>query len=193
MVLVAMLVVAASLGCSLVGRAVDQATGGAASTLQAVQTELNQALATLPAGMGGVLSTLPSNFGSAPATLPVQLPGSGEAGGTISGKLSYPSEGIPALKVVAFDSVSGQVVARIETAAGQSSYSLAVPRGMYNVVAYTLDGKMAGGYSMAVLCGLGADCTDHALLPVVVAASLPAEGIDPADWYAPSGSFPPAP
>jgi hypothetical protein len=181
-------VVAASLGCTLVGRAVDSATGGAASTLEAVQSELEQALATLPAGMEGGMPTLP-----------VELPGLGsggdvaDIGGTISGSLSYPSEGIPALKVVAFDAITGDPAASIDTAAGQASYSLPLPPGMYNIVAYTLDGNLAGGYTLAVLCGLRADCTDHSLVPVPVAGGLDATAIDPADWYAPAGTFPPAP
>ena len=186
--LVVALVVATSLGCSLVGRAVDSATGGAASTLEAVQSELEQALATLPAGMDGVMPTLP-----------VELPGLGaggeitDLGGTLSGSLSYPSEGIPALKVVAFDAISGDLAASIDTAAGQSSYSLPVPPGMYNIVAYTLDGRLAGGYTMAALCGLRAECTDHSLIPIPVAGGLEVSDIDPADWYAPEGTFPPAP
>jgi len=186
--LVVTLVVTASLGCSLVGRAVDSATGGAASTLEAVQSELEQALATLPAGMDVVMPTLP-----------VELPGLGpggeitDLGGTLSGSLSYPSEGIPALKVVAFDAISGDAAASIDTAAGQSSYSLPVPPGMYNIVAYTLDGKLAGGYTMAVLCGLSAECTDHSLIPIPVAGGVEVSDIDPADWYAPEGTFPPAP
>ena len=49
--LVTAIVAMASLGCSLVGRAVDSATGGAASTLEAVQSELEQALATCQLGM----------------------------------------------------------------------------------------------------------------------------------------------
>jgi len=186
--LVVALVVAASLGCSLVGRAVDSATGGAASTLEAVQSELEQALATIPAGMEGVMPTLP-----------VELPGLGaggditDIGGTLSGSLSYPSEGIPALKVVAFDAISGDPAASIDTAAGQSSYSLPLPPGVYNIIAYTLDGRLAGGYTIAVLCGLTADCTDHSLVPIPVAGGLEVSDIDPADWYAPEGTFPPAP
>jgi ferredoxin len=76
---------------------------GAASTLEAMQSELEQVLATLPAGIDGVMPTLP-----------VELPGLGaggeitDIGGTLSGSLSYPSEGIPPLKVVAFDAISGE-------------------------------------------------------------------------------------
>ena len=183
--LIAASVVAASLGCSLVGRAVDSASGGAASTLEAMQSELEQVLATLPAGIDGVMPTLP-----------VELPGlgaGGEIGGTLSGSLSYPSEGIPPLKVVAFDAISGEPAGSVDTSADQSSYSLPLPPGVYNIVAYTLDGRLAGGYTIAVLCGLTVDCTDHSLVPIPVAGGLEVSDIDPADWYAPEGTFPPAP
>ena len=188
----------ALLGCSLVGRAVDSATGGAASTLEAVQSEIESALATMPAGMDSGLPTIPTEMGDLPVLPP--LPGGGlagtpgtDSGGAITGSLSYPSEGIPPLRVVAFDLRSMDPAASVDTVAGQSTYSLPVPYGVYYIVAYTLDGQHAGGYSSAVLCGLSVDCTDHTLIPVPVANGLAADGIDPGDWYAPEGTFPPAP
>ena len=183
-----------ALGCSLLGRVVDDATGGAASTLEALQSEMESMLATLPA-------ELPSEF---PEGLPGDLPGllpqatdDGppilDLGSAITGHLSYPSEGIPPLKVVAFDVITQAPVASVETEAGQSTYSLSVPGGIYYVVAYTLDGQLAGGYTVAVQCGLSVECTDHTLLPVPTANGMAAGDIDPADWYAPAGAFPPAP
>jgi hypothetical protein len=171
-----------ALACSLPGRLVDDATGGAASTLQALQSEMETMLATLP------------------AELPTELPHATDdgapmldLGSAITGHLSYPSEGIPPLKVVAFDVSTQAPVAGVETEAGQSTYSLSVPGGIYYVVAYTLDGQLAGGYTVAVQCGLSVDCTDHTLLPVPTANGMAAGDIDPADWYAPAGAFPPAP
>lgn len=191
--LVAAAAAAASLGCSLVGRAVDSATGGAASTLEAVQSELEQALATFPAEMGEGIPTLPFESDGALPTLPPlpdELTGDGA---TIRGSLSYPSEGIPALRVVAFDVLGEQAVAEVETQPGDSSYEMTVPGGVYYIVSYILDGSLAGGYTAAVLCGLTAECTDHTLIPVPVGPGLPADAIDPADWYAPDGTFPTAP
>jgi len=54
-------------------------------------------------------------------------------------------------------------------------------------------GRPSGGYTIAVLCGLTVDCTDHSLVPIPVAGGLEVSDIDPADWYAPEGTFPPAP
>ncbi len=171
-----------ALSCSLLGRVVDDATGGAASTLEALQSEMESMLATLPAELP---SELPQATDDGPPIL--------NLGSAILGQLSYPSEGIPPLKVVAFDVITQAPVASVETEAGQSSYSLSVPDGIYYVVAYTQDGQLAGGYTNAVPCGLSVECTDHSLLPVPAANGTATDGIDPADWYAPAGSFPPAP
>ena len=185
-----------ALGCSLLGRVVDDATGGAASTLEALQSNMESMLATLPAELP---SELPQGL---PGELPGLLPPPGatddgppilDLGSAITGHLSYPSEGIPPLKVVAFDVITQAPVASVETEAGQSTYSLSVPGGIYYVVAYALDGQLAGGYTVAVQCGLSVDCTDHTLLPVPTANGMAAGDIDPADWYAPAGTFPPAP
>jgi hypothetical protein len=178
-----------ALSCSLIGRVVnkvaDEATGGAVSTIGSLQSEMGEALATLPAELPGAL---PSE-----SSLATEVEPAAKTEGVITGNLSYPSEGIPPLKVVAFDAGSQAPVATVETEAGQSTYSLSVPIGAYYVVAYTLDGQRAGGYTFAVLCGLRVECTDHTLMPVGVAPGYAPEDIDPADWYAPEGSFPPMP
>ncbi len=44
-----------------------------------------------------------------------------------------------------------------------------------------------------VPCGLKAGCEDHSLIPVEVTAGNMATGVDPVDWYAPAGTFPPRP
>jgi hypothetical protein len=180
------LIALSALGCSLFGRlasrAADEATGGAVSTIAALQTEMSEAVTTMPAG----LPTLPAP-GSAEESPIVDLDSA------ISGHLSYPSEGIPPLRVVAFDIETQEAIASLETEANQAAYSLPVPPGAYYVVAYTLDGQLAGGYTAAVVCGLTVECTDHSLLPVMAAPGFAMDSIDPGDWYAPAGSFPPMP
>jgi hypothetical protein len=52
---------------------------------------------------------------------------------------------------------------------------------------------MPGAYSSFVLCGLQASCVDHSLIPVTVLAGQTVQNIDPADWYAPEGTFPAMP
>jgi LysM repeat protein len=112
--------------------------------------------------------------------------------GLISGKLSFPSEHIPPLTVFAIRIDNGlSTFYSINTAENQSSYAIEVDPGIYNVFAYR--GDYAAGYTKYVTCGMGASCSDHSLLPVVVKAGKTIKNIDLTDWYAPSGTFPPRP
>ncbi|MGQ9553761.1 MAG: hypothetical protein ACUVWR_06595 [Anaerolineae bacterium] len=40
---------------------------------------------------------------------------------------------------------------------------------------------------------MSVDCADHSLIGVEVRAGETTTGIDPGDWYAPEGAFPPDP
>jgi len=123
------------------------------------------------------------------------MPGPVPSGGTgsITGALSYPSEFIPPLRVFAYQ-VGTENYFYVDTAENQPTYQIDnLPTGYYRIVAYILNGKLAGGYTQAVPCGLGANCTNHELLEVPVNIGETATGIDPADWYAQEGAFPPAP
>ena len=112
--------------------------------------------------------------------------------GTITGLLSFPSERIPPLTIFAIRIDNGLLTYySIETAADQASYAIEVDPGIYNVFGNRDD--FAGGYTKYVTCGMGASCSDHSPLPVVVKAGKIVKNIDLADWYAPSGTFPPRP
>jgi hypothetical protein len=145
---------------------------------------------------------------SAIPTLTPEPSPSAPSNGTITGKLSYPSEFIPPLRVVAFSLTDGTAYF-IDTAQNQMEYSMDVPAGTYNVVAYPHEGAVpgttgqvdsyipnggpfAGGYTQMVPCGLAAGCDDHTLLPVTVNGGETVSA-DPGDWYAPEGTFPPMP
>lgn len=118
--------------------------------------------------------------------------------GSISGQLNYPAESLPALYVTAYE-VGTQNYQYVITNAGQGTYQIdGLKPGTYHVIAYTVGGGgfpagLAGGYTQAVPCGLSVKCTDHSLIDVHVAAGQTAEGANPADWYAPTGTFPPFP
>ncbi len=114
--------------------------------------------------------------------------------GIITGSLGFPSDQIPPLRVIAFD-VDSDAYFAIDTELNQDAYSLPVPPGSYHVIAYLLEenSDYAGGYSEFVPCGLRADCPSHDLIPVSVSAGETSDGVDPTDWYAPPGSFPPRP
>jgi hypothetical protein len=117
--------------------------------------------------------------------------------GTITGTLMYPASGIPALRIAAFELSSGEV-SYMDTTPGQNTYTFDIPVGTYHVVAYSIGGGgfpsgVAGGYTQAVPCGLSVSCTDHSLITVTVTAGATSSGVDPNDYYAPDGSFPPMP
>ena len=85
------------------------------------------------------------------------------------------------------------------TAEGQQDFQIdGLTPGTYEVVAYTVGSQsfppgLSGGYTQAVICGLGQGCTDHTLVQVLVAAGQAVAGINPADWYLVDGAFPPFP
>ena len=120
--------------------------------------------------------------------------------GSISGTLMYPAGGVgmPSLRIVAFQ-VGATNYYHIDTALGQNTYQLDnLPPGTYHVLAYTLAAGVfqpgpIGGYSQMVPCGLQYGCNDHALIDVVVTAGHVTTGVDPNDYYAPEGTFPPNP
>lgn len=146
---------------------------------------------------GGLTATPQAIFTSTPEPL----------NATITGKLSYPSEFLPAMRVVLF-SLTDKKAYFVDTAKGQGEYSINVPAGTYYVVSYPFEGvagntgqvdsyalgggPFAGGYTQMVPCGLAVGCDDHSLLPVTVTASQTV-AVDPGDWYAPEGTFPPMP
>lgn len=116
-----------------------------------------------------------------------------EATGSISGSLSYPSEFIPAMQVVAFGLLSNDWYV-VDTVEGSGTYQLDnLPAGLYQVVSYLVGGDYGGGYTAAVSCGLSVDCNDHALIAVEVTPGQVTTEINPGDWYAPEGTFPPNP
>ncbi|MDX9991011.1 MAG: hypothetical protein RBS68_03075 [Anaerolineales bacterium] len=116
--------------------------------------------------------------------------------GSLSGKLSYPAEAIPPMRVVAFR-VGSDAFFLTETALNQPTYRIEnLPEGKYHVVAYTLGGDgfpagLAGGYTQAVLCGMSADCTEHSLAEVIVFDGEESADVDILDWLQPD--FPPMP
>jgi hypothetical protein len=151
-----------------------------------------QALAQPPA-------VVPSATQGATDNIPTFTPPAGQSG-SISGSLSYPAEGIPAMAVVAYAVGGGQFnYYYVLTQQGQGSYQIDnLPVGQYHIVAYTMGGGgfpvgLAGGYTQAVPCGLSVNCTDHSLIAVQVNNGQVSTGANPQDWYAPEGTFPPYP
>jgi hypothetical protein len=116
------------------------------------------------------------------------------ATGGISGTLSFPSEGIPPLLVVAFGSETGHYY-WVQTAQNQTAYQIdGLPPGRYTVFAYALpDGKLVGAYDQFYVCGLHQGCTDLSLIEVEVQAGVVTPNINPGDWYGDPTQWPPMP
>jgi hypothetical protein len=119
--------------------------------------------------------------------------------GAITGKLGYPSDFIPPLRIYAIDTTAPGRYRVIHTAQNQQTYQIAgVAPGTYSVYAsaYSLAGLpdvLGGAYTKAVACGLNAGCTDHTPVAVQVRPGAVADGVDVRDWYAPPGTYPSPP
>lgn len=118
--------------------------------------------------------------------------------GSISGQLNYPADALPAMYVTAY-LVGTQTYQYVITNPGQGTYKIDnLPPGVYHVIAYTVGSDsfpagFAGGYTQVVPCGFNANCNDHTLIDVTVTAGHDSGGVNPGDWYAPEGTFPPFP
>jgi hypothetical protein len=134
------------------------------------------------AGTGGVSGT---------DNIPTNTPPGGVSGG-IAGALSYPSQFIPEMAVIAFHTGGGPSdYYYVTTQQNQSTYQInGLPPGNYTVIAYVLGGGLAGGYTQAVPCGLLASCADHSLIQVTVQGGQVTQNVNPQDWYAPADAFP---
>jgi hypothetical protein len=138
----------------------------------------------------------PTSTSGATDNIPTFTPPAGQSG-SISGTLSYPAEGIPAMAIIAYV-VGGSPndYYYVTTDQGENSYQIFnLPVGAYHIVAYTLGGGgfpagLAGGYTQAVPCGLSVSCTDHSLIAVQVNNGQDTANANPQDWYAPDGTFP---
>ncbi len=147
----------------------------------------------------------------APASTPVQEEGQSGQGtaqppvlttssapGSITGTLGYPAEGLPAMRVTAFNMQTKQVYF-VDTVLNQNIFRLEdLPPGEYQVVAYSLGGDgfppgLAGGYTQYIVCGAEANCTDHSLAPVTVLPGEDTFGIHIGDWPLAEGTYPPMP
>jgi len=161
--------------------------------VEPTQPDLNQAVQSTFAALTSQAPRKPSATPS-PASSPIAA----VTTGAISGQLRYPADSLPAMYVTAYQ-VGSQKYQFVITTPGQGLYEIdGLTPGTYHVIAYTVGGGgfpigLAGGYTQAVPCGLGVNCTDHSLIDVQVEAGQTAAGVVPDDWYAPQGTFQPFP
>ena len=168
--------------CSLLQTTAPQDIKGIDQTIAA------QVVATIAAEKTRTAASITTQTFQSEPTLPATpLPSpTPDPTGSISGNLSYPSEYIPELRVVALR-VGTEEYYMVETALNQSTYEITgMTPGDYYVLAYFREGEPPDyydAYSEAILCGLSVDCTDHSLITVSLSAGQYLTGIDPGDWY----------
>jgi hypothetical protein len=112
--------------------------------------------------------------------------------GSISGKIAYPSELTPAMRICALPAAGAAPVC-IDSAAGQTAYRIErLAAGDYQLVARLNEGEMrVGGHMQPVQC-VRAPCPDL-LKTVSLAAGARLTGIDLNEFYAARADFPPLP
>lgn len=156
------------------------------STIQAeqiasLQTQVMQPTATCPA-----CPTPEPTPTALPPTETLAPTATVQATGSVSGRLGYPSEMVPPLRVVAFNILTGEYYWQ-NTVLNQTGYRFeALPVGTYHVLAYLIDNPTRtfyAGYSNFVTCGYQQSCTDHTLVTVEVKAGMETTNVDPNDWY----------
>lgn len=111
--------------------------------------------------------------------------------GTVSGELTYPSEGIPPLQLYARNLDYGFIIGQ-KTLQNQQRYTMTLPVGKYDIFAYpqgvTSTAKLAGGYSTYSQCiekGKPDNCKQYGdWLTVHVGPGRNTAKINLNDWYA---------
>jgi hypothetical protein len=115
---------------------------------------------------------------------PTAITPSDDPRGTVSGRICFPSEQIPAMTLYLQNVDSGELV-RISSEAGMSSFNVPLMPGRYVAYAYPQEMELGGGYTNAVTCGLKESCTDHSLIVFEIQSGQDTPGVDVCDWYAP--------
>lgn len=158
--------------------------------INALKTQVAQPTATCAVCEIPTCPASPTATVAPTSTTPTAIPATATPevrNGALSGTLSFPSEGIPALRIVAMNPLTG-VYYWQNTVAGQSTYRFTdLTPATYYVMAYSIANPSKtyfGAYSQFVLCGLSVACSDHSLIAVEVKAGEETKGINPSDWYA---------
>lgn len=106
--------------------------------------------------------------------------------GSVTGKLCYPSSGIPELELYAKNTQTNEIK-NMYTKQNQMQYTFEnLNAGTYTFYAYVKDDmkkELGGGYTEMVPCGLQYGCEDHTLIEVKVENNKMVEGVDICDWY----------
>jgi hypothetical protein len=155
-------------------------------------SQIQTAVAATLTAAGEIATTVAETLAAETGTpaIPASATSAAPAGsGQASGRICYPSEGIPSMTAY-FQETGTNAVQQLSIAQNQSSYEIALPAGTYVAYAWLPDFSLGGTYSKAVPCGLSVDCTDHSLLTFEVGSGGNTDGIDICDWYGQPGEVP---
>ena len=160
----------------------------AACTPAPVPAPLAEAAAPVEAAPAPVPDAAVAAADAAPASAPTTA--------RISGRLTYPSEELPVMRVCAVDSTEPGSAVCVRTLAHQDAYRLDVPAGAWWLLAWPQDTGTEGDPGLlsaasACLTSGATGCDDHALQLVQVQAGDVRDGLDINDWYYDRGEFPP--
>lgn len=130
--------------------------------------------------------------GGCGTTCATATPGASSGSGVVWGEVCYPSEGVPAMTLY-FQNIQTSETLSFPIQENQTSYRYELPAGVYIAFAWLPDREAGGSYSEYVLCGAGANCTDHTLVPFLVQEDHVTTGVDICDWYGDAQLLPPVP
>lgn len=141
------------------------------------------------------LGELPDIAGTV-GTRSTETPDANQAA-TISGSISYPSEGHPALQVYALRT-DGQYYEYVDVQENEGGYSIQVPPGEYYILAdaaFFNTPEFDGAYTAYAKCVSensydACPDVDYTLIAILAQPGQTIEGINLADWLAPSGTYP---
>ena len=109
--------------------------------------------------------------------------------GTVSGRVCYPSEFIPAMTAY-FQQTSDGSLTEITIAENQATYTAELAPGTYRAFAWVEETQLGGAFTAYVACGYAETCTDHALLSFEVQAGQETTHVDICDWPFPAEQLP---
>lgn len=109
--------------------------------------------------------------------------------GTVSGRVCYPSEFIPAMTAYFQQTPNGNLT-ELSIVEGQNTYTTELAPGTYRAFAWVEAFQLGGAFSAYVACGYAETCTDHSLISFEVVAGQEITGVDLCDWPFPAEQLP---
>ncbi|MCB9135481.1 MAG: PD40 domain-containing protein [Anaerolineales bacterium] len=128
----------------------------------------------------------PTMDASTPLPEPTPLPASA---GTVTGRVCYPGEFIPAMTAYFQQTPSG-LLTELPIAEGQLTYTLELAPGIYRAFTWSEKYQIASAYTGYAACGYGNTCPDHTLLSFEVLAGQTLTDIDLCDGPYPADQLP---